>query len=56
MIRFGKGAAALIWIGGEAAGAIWRGGRLIWEGLRSCFGSGVWRGDKAWRGDDGWRG
>jgi hypothetical protein len=28
----------------------------IYEAIRSCFGSGMWRGDKMWRGDEKWKG
>nr|DAQ75209.1 MAG TPA: hypothetical protein [Crassvirales sp.] len=29
--------------------------RLIWEGIRSCFGSGWWINDKPWVNDEGWK-
>ena len=39
---------------GKAVSAIYRGVKLVWEAVRSCFGSGVWRGDRPWVGKDGW--
>lgn len=28
---------------------------LIWQAVRSCFGSGGWINDKPWIDDEGWR-
>ncbi len=28
---------------------------LIWQAVRSCFGSGGWMNDKPWIDDEGWR-
>lgn len=42
-------------VGKRPVAALYLGARLIWEGVKSCFGSGVWRDDKPWRDDDGWR-
>lgn len=28
---------------------------VIWEAVRSCFGSGVWKGDRPWLGKDAWK-
>ena len=39
---------------GKAVSAIYRGVKLVWEAVRSCFGSGVWRGDRPWVDKDGW--
>ena len=30
--------------------------RLIWQAVRSCFGSGKWIGNKPWIGKEKWRG
>ncbi|MDE7465019.1 MAG: MFS transporter [Muribaculaceae bacterium] len=40
---------------GKSVSAIYRGFKLVWEAVRSCFGSGVWRGEKPWVGKDGWK-
>lgn len=29
--------------------------KKIWEAIRSCFGSGVWRESKAWRENEKWK-
>ena len=30
--------------------------RLIWQAVRSCFGSGKWVGNKPWIGKEKWKG
>lgn len=30
-------------------------GQIVWQGVKSCFGSGVWRNDMPWRNDDVWK-
>lgn len=32
-----------------------KGVNLIWSAVRSCFGSGGWKDDKAWKDDEGWK-
>ena len=41
--------------GKKVVSAIYRGSRLIWEAVNSCFGSGYWLSEKAWNRDDAWR-
>ena len=33
-----------------------KGTRVVWQAVRSCFGSGVWIGWKPWIGTDKWKG
>lgn len=35
--------------------AIYRAGEIIWQAIRSCFGSGVWVNDKPWINDEVWK-
>ena len=35
--------------------AIYKGAKLVWQAIRTCFGSGAWRNDKPWINDEGWR-
>lgn len=42
--------------GSKVIVTVYRGARLIWEAISSCFGSGCWLGDRVWKGDDVWRG
>lgn len=34
---------------------IYKGARLVWTGIRSCFGAGFWLNDKPWLNDDAWK-
>lgn len=34
---------------------IYRGAKIVWEGLKSCFGGGYWNSDKPWDNDDCWK-
>ena len=44
----------------RTATEVWRatgtGLRLLWQAVRSCFGSGLWKGAKPWLGSERWRG
>lgn len=33
-----------------------KGLQIVWQAVRSCFGSGIWRGEKPWLGGEKWRG
>lgn len=35
--------------------AIYHGGVMIWQAIRSCFGSGFWVNTKPWLNDEGWK-
>lgn len=32
-----------------------KGSRIIWTGIRSCFGAGFWVNEKPWLNDEGWK-
>lgn len=34
---------------------IYKGGVILWQAVRSCFGSGVWVNDKPWINDEAWK-
>lgn len=40
----------------KAIAEIRRGTRLVWQAIRSCFGSGHWIGSRSWIGKDKWKG
>lgn len=44
-----------IYITNKSIKAIYKGGLLVWEAIRSCFGSGFWVNEKPWINDEGWR-
>lgn len=35
--------------------AIYKGAKLVWQAVRSCFGKGLWINEKPWVNDDGWK-
>lgn len=35
--------------------AVYHMGKLVWEAIRSCFGSGYWKNDAPWLNNDGWK-
>ncbi len=35
--------------------AVYHGVRLVWQAIRSCFGSGVWIEEYPWLDEDAWR-
>lgn len=35
--------------------AIYKGIRLVWQAIRSCFGSGAWINERPWIGEDPWK-
>lgn len=44
-----------IYFGKKAISAVYRGAKLIWQAIRSCFGAGYWVDDKPWIDDEGWK-
>lgn len=40
---------------GRAITAIYAGTRLVWQAIRSCFGSGWWVNEKPWLNEEGWK-
>lgn len=35
--------------------AVYHGGRLVWQAVKSCFGSGYWINDKQWSNIEAWK-
>ena len=44
-----------ILIDNKIVSKIWYSGLFIWQLIRSCFGSGMWRSDRPWIGTDKWK-
>lgn len=44
-----------VYIGQKAIQAVYHGAVLVWQAVRSCFGSGVWIEDKPWLDDEAWK-
>ena len=39
----------------QAAQEIYKGARLVWTAIRSCFGAGLWINEKPWLNDEAWK-
>ena len=44
-----------IFSGSTPVMAIYKGTRLVWQAIRSCFGAGCWLNGKPWLNDEGWK-
>lgn len=55
MIRRNDREAVGIRLFGRAVAAIYYMGRLAWQAVRSCFGSGLWVSAKPWLGEEKWK-
>lgn len=34
--------------------SVYKGSKLIWEAIRSCFGKGFWANEETWNNNEGW--
>jgi len=41
--------------GNRAINTIYIGANVVWQGIRSCFGSGHWEDERPWDDSDGWK-
>lgn len=55
MIYKGNKEIVLIYYGKHAVSAVYKGAKLVWQAIRSCFGSGAWYNDKPWINSEGWK-
>ena len=55
MIRIGHREVTGVTVLKKAVAAVYWGAALIWQAVRSCFGTGTWRGDRPWLGSDKWK-
>ena len=39
----------------KAISYVYYGANLVWQAVRSCFGSGIWVSEKSWLGDEAWK-
>lgn len=44
-----------VYQGNKVISAVYKGGRLVWQAVRSCFGSGRWINEKPWLNSEGWK-
>lgn len=55
MIYNGTIGVAARYYGTKVITAVYKGAKLVWEAVSSCFGSGVWTSWKGWSDTDGWK-
>lgn len=41
--------------GSKVIMAVYKGVKLVWEAITSCFGSGRWLNERVWKNTDGWK-
>lgn len=45
----------LIQLGQKAITQVFKGTKLVWEAVRSCFGQGFWKNEAPWSNSEGWK-
>jgi hypothetical protein len=55
MIYKGKNEIVSIKKGKKVIQIIYKGALVIWQAIRSCFGSGFWVNEKPWYNDESWK-
>lgn len=55
MILFNNTEVIAKYYGGRSISAVYKGVILIWEAVRSCFGSGNWINEKSWINNEAWK-
>lgn len=55
MIQINKKEVIALYKQGKPLQATYKGIHLIWQAVRSCFGSGMWINIKPWFNDEGWK-
>lgn len=54
-MRFGNKYVSISKYGKATVNIIYYGAKIAWQAIRSCFGSGMWNGEKPWIGTDAWK-
>ena len=54
-MRIGSKGIAIAKIGSKTVSVIRYGAMLVWQSVRSCFGSGMWIQGKPWIGEEAWK-
>ena len=55
MLQVNKKEVIALYKQGKPVQAVYRGLYLVWQAVRSCFGSGVWINEKPWLNDEVWK-
>ena len=55
MIRLNNKEIGSVEIGRKAVSKIMQGTHIIWQMVKSCFGSGTWKSENKWLNNDTWK-
>lgn len=55
MIRIGSKEVTAIYLGTRVLSAVYKGSALVWQAVRSCFGSGWWVNGKQFINNETWK-
>jgi hypothetical protein len=55
MINANKNEIVTLYKNKKLIQAIYKGKYLVWQGIRSCFGSGLWINEKPWINNETWK-
>lgn len=55
MINIGNKELESSFIGRRIITQIYKGAKLVWEAIKSCFGAGYWKNDSPWSNTEGWK-
>lgn len=55
MIYINNKEVTSIFIGNKPLSIIYNGLDIVWQSIRSCFGSGAWFSEKPWLNEEGWK-
>lgn len=55
MIFTGKKELESSFVGTKIITQVYKGVKLVWEAIKSCFGAGYWKNDAPWSNTEGWK-
>ena len=55
MIQINGKDVSQIRVGNKIVTAVYIEAKLVWQSIRSCFGSGLWINSSPWKNDEGWK-
>lgn len=55
MIKINNKDITEIYFNNKKISVVYKSGKIIWQAIRSCFGSGFWVDEKPWLNNEGWK-
>lgn len=55
MIKINNKDITDVYCNNKKISVIYKSGKIIWQAIRSCLGSGFWVNEKGWINDEGWK-